>query len=97
MAKRTKSMAGGAQTGSLGGVGVGMSLLAVAFAALAFTTYILIRNAEERNGRLALETAAQRSWSSRWRGPPRARSRGTRGHSGVCAATAIAFKAGWTP
>lgn len=60
MAKRTKSMAGGAQAGSLGGVAFGLSLLAVALAALALASYILIRNAEDRNGRLALDTAAQK-------------------------------------
>ena len=60
MAKRTKSMAGGAQAGSLGGVAFGLALLAVAFAALALASYILIRNAEDRNGRLALDAAAQK-------------------------------------
>lgn len=61
MAKRTKMKAGKPGAGGSGGLTLGLTVLAVAFAALALVSYILTRNLDDRNARLSLSTSAQKA------------------------------------
>jgi twitching motility protein PilJ len=61
MAKRTKAKAARTGSGGSGGIGILLSLLAAAFAALALVSYLAVRNAEDRNTRLSLAAAAQKT------------------------------------
>ncbi len=65
MAKRTTIKTARGSAGGSRGLTTGLTLLAVAFAALALLSYILTRNLDDRNTRLALATTAQKALAAR--------------------------------
>jgi twitching motility protein PilJ len=61
MAKQTKITAGNTGASGARGLAILLSLLAVAFALLALASYFLTRNLDERNARVSLAAAAQKT------------------------------------